>query len=222
MTFYEFLSHFTLLCLGMPFIGFLLGIFHYKSLDIAHKGISWYLLAMVLVDIMSRILGATGNNLIGLLFYSLFEMTMFTFFYFRFFLKAKHPLVLLLFSLGVIYIIYEIIIFDRDNMATYQSYAKVIDDFIIIILALTYIHEKVNVFKESKWEDFRLNIILIAYFSLNLVFFLPFNFIINKSSGYQFYFWFAIAISVLTFYSYLTYSIWKNGRTQKLLPFGSQ
>lgn len=222
MTFYEFLSHFTLLCLGMPCIGFLLGMLNYKSLDITHKGVSWYLLAMVLVDIMSRILGTTGNNLIGLLFYSLLEMTMFTFFYFRYFLKARHPWVLFLFSLGFIYIIYEILIFDRTTMATYQSYAKVVDDFVIIILALTYIHEKVNVFKEAKWGNFRLNAVLIAFFSINLVFFLPFNFIINRSSGYQFYFWFGISITILTFYSYLTYSIWKNGRTQKLLPFGSQ
>ncbi|PZR20363.1 MAG: hypothetical protein DI539_11040 [Flavobacterium psychrophilum] len=222
MDFLEFASSFTLLCLGMPLIGFMLGIFYYKSLDVVHKGITWYLFAMVLVDISSRILGATGNNIIGLLFYSLLEVSMFTFFYFRYFFKVKHRLVLFLFFAACIYILYEILIFDKENMAEYQSYAKVVDDFIIIILALTFFHEKINIFKESKWDNFRLNAVVVVFFSVNLVFFLPFNFIINKSSGYQLYFWFAIAVTILMFYSYLTYAVWKNGRTRKLLLSGLQ
>lgn len=220
MTFVEFVRGVNICGTGMALTGFVLGMVYYKSLNVVHKGITWYLFVMILVDVASRILGKTGNNIIVLLSYSIVEMSMLTFFYFRYFFKARHRLIIALFLISFAYIIYEIISFDRTQMKDFQSYAKVIDDFMIIVLVLTFFHEKINIYKESKWDNFRLNAIIFVYFSINLVFLLPFNFIINRTSGYQFYFWFGISVTILLFYTYLTYSIWKNGRTQKLLPSG--
>lgn len=220
MTFLEFVKSVNLCGLFMALVGFALGRIYYESLNVVHKGITWYLFAMILVDIASRILGPTGNNIIVLLTFSLLEMTLFTYFYFRYLFKAKHRLILVLYVAAFLYIMYEIVSFNRAEMKGFQSYAKVVDDFMIIILALSFFHEKINVFKESKWDNFRLNAIIIVFFSINLVFFLPFSFIINRTSGYQFYFWCGISFTILLFYSYLTHSIWKNGRTQKLLLSG--
>jgi hypothetical protein len=216
MTFIEFVKNVNLCGSGMAFIGFVLGMFYYRSLDIVHKGITWYLLSMCLVDVSSRIMAITGNNIIVWFAYSLLEMTMFSYFYFRYLFQARHRLIVGFYLISFLYIIYEIINFERTEMKGLQSYAKVVDDFLIIILVLTFFHEKINIFKESKWDNFRLNAIILVYFSINLVFLLPFNFIINKTSGYQFYFWFGVSISILLFYTYLTHSVWKNGRTQKL------
>jgi hypothetical protein len=218
MTFSEFLESSHLFTPVIAFVGVFIGLYYFKSLDTVHKGFTWYLRGMLVVDIASRIIGATGNNLIVLLVYSLLEMAMFTWFYFTYLFNAKHRLVLGLFFISFAYILWEILSLESAKVKAFQSYAKVVDDFMIIILAFTFFHEKINIFKESKWDNFRSNAIILAFFSINLIFFLPLNFILNDSFGA--YFWFGNTLSLVLFYSYLTHSIWKNGRTQKLLLSG--
>lgn len=220
MTFYELVKSLNLLSSVISLIGFSIGLYYYKSLDIVHKGITWYLLGMFLTDLVSRIIAATGNNFIVLLVYSLLEMTLFAYFYFKYFFKAQHRLVMSLCCIAFLYILWEIVLFERTDLKGFQSYAKVVDDFIIIILILTFFHEKINIFKEFKWDNFRFNAIVFVFYSINLVFFLPLNFLINESSGLKFYFWLGNTLSLILFYSYLTHSIWRNGRTQKLLRSG--
>lgn len=222
MTFYELLKSLNLLSTGISLFGFLIGLYYYRSLSIVHKGITLYLFGMFLIDVVSRVIGATGNNFIVLLIYSLLEMAFFTYFYFKYFFDAKHRLVLVLSCIAFLYILWEIILFEATDLKGFQSYAKVVDDFIIIILVLSFFHEKINIFKESKWNNFGLNATILVFYSINLIFFLPLNFLINESSGLKFYFWFGNTLSLILFYSYLSYSIWKNGRTQKLLLSGSR
>lgn len=220
MTFYELVKSLNLFSPAILLIGLSIGFCYYKSLDMIHKSLTWYLLIMLMVDLASRIIAGTGNNFIVLLVYSLLEMTLFVYFYFRYLFKAKHRLVMSLYCIAFLYILWEVVIFEKTDSKRFQSYAKVVDNFIIIILSLSFFHEKINIFKESKWDNFQLNAIILVFFSINLVFFLPFNFLINKSSGLQFYFWLGIVLTTVLFYSYLTHSIWRNGRTQKLLRSG--
>ena len=220
MVFSEFVRLLNFASPIVLFIGSVTGLYYFKSLNVIHKGIFWYLLGLLLVDLTSRVVGATGNNFIVLLVYSLLEMTLFTWFYFRFFFKAKHRLVMGLSCVAFFYILWEIMTFERTDMKGFQSYAKVIDNFIVIILVFSFFHEKINIFKDSKWENFRLNVVILLFFSVNLVFFLPLNFLVNESAGMKFYFWLGIVITTVLFYLYLTLSIWKNGRTQKLLLSG--
>jgi hypothetical protein len=47
---------------------------------------------------------------------------------------------------------------------------------------------------------------------LNIIIFLPLDFLISEDSIFNFYIWFAnLGVTVL-FYLFLIYSIWKNGR----------
>lgn len=196
-------------------IGISIGIYLYKDLNSIYKTITWYLILMLLVDIVSRILGYYSNNLIVLLVYSLFELLLFIFIYNKYLFRAKHPLMLGVSAIAVLYIVWEIIVLRKIEAQEFQSYAKVADNFIIITLALGFFHEKINVFKESKWDNFRLNAVILIFFSVNMLFFLPINFLINESTGLKFYFWFGNLGITLLFYSFLTYSIWKNGRIRK-------
>ena len=180
------------------------------------------MLAMLCVDLTSRIFRTYDNNLLILLVYSLMELILFVVFYYYALFKQRHIFTLITSIAGTIYIIWEISVFKKIETKNFQSYAKVVDDFIVIMLVLTFFYEKINIYKETKWDNFRLNAVILGFFSINLLFFLPYNFIINKSSGLQFYFWFGIIIITVLFYSYLTHSIWKNGRTRKLLPSGSR
>ncbi|MCR5861613.1 hypothetical protein LRS05_05430 [Flavobacterium sp. J372] len=114
--------------------------------------------------------------------------------------------------LGVGYILWDIFTFSFTTVNEFQSYAKVFDNFGIILLALTYCYEKLDQPNVSKWKNFRLNIVIAVFFTINLIFFLPYNFIINNNAGIQFYFWFGIAITTIIFYIYLTTLVIQDSR----------
>jgi len=195
-------------------IGIIIGFLSYKKLSIVSKGLVWYFVMLLAVDILSRILYLFNNNLIVLLIYSLLEMLMFSYFYFKYLYKSRQRLLLIAIALATAYIIWELLAFNLD-FKQFQSYSKVVDNFIIISLALAYFHEKINRFRESKWDNFQLNTVILIFFSVNLILFLPINFLINESLGIKVYFWQGILITTVLFYLYLTWSIWKNGRTQR-------
>jgi len=222
MSFYEILKLSTLISPLILFIGVGIGIYFYKRLDVIHKSIIYFLFIMLSIDMTGRAIESYGNNLIVLLVYSLIEMLLFTFFYYKFLFKAQHRLIIILSAFALFYIIWEIIILKEIEAKQFQSYAKVADNFVIITLALAYFHEKINIYKESKWDNFQLNAVILVFFSINMIFFLPINFLINESSGLKFYFWLGNLIITVLFYAYLTHSIWKNGRTHRLLPSGSR
>lgn len=225
MHFNEILQLLNFLSPTILFIGLCIGCFFYKNLDSVHKWMLFYLLAMILVDFSSRIFRSDGNNLIILPAFSLIEVLLFIVLYKRYLLKKNHKILTFLALCGIVYIITEIFMnfIIKDVVAKdFQPYAKVVDNFIVIISAFVFFYEKINIFKESKWDYFRLNAVIIVFFSLNMIFFLPFNFLINESSGLKFYFWLGNLIITVLFYSYLTHCIWKNGRTHKLLPSGSR
>jgi len=197
-------------------IGLCIGFYFYKSLNTIHKSILFYLLLMLVIDLSGRILKFTyGNNLIILPIYSLLELGMFVYFYYKFLFKAKHRLILGLSIVVVLYILWEIVVLKVMEPRQFQSYAKVADNFVIITLALAFFHEKINIFKESKWDNFRLNAVILVFFSVNMLFFLPINFLINETSGLNHYFWLSNLVITILFYLFLITSIWKNGKIRK-------
>lgn len=193
-------------------IGSCIGFFYYKNLDSIHRSIVWYLIVMLCVDIVSRIIGSSGNNLIMFLIYSLIELIMIVFFYYKFLFKAKHRIVMGLSIIAVFYIIFEIIEFDNKDLKSFQPYSKVADNFIVILLSLAFFQERITMFKDSKWEHFGLNIAILIFFTISLIIYLPFNFLINESTGLKFYFLQGVLIIMLIFYIYLTYCIWNNAK----------
>jgi hypothetical protein len=223
MTFKQFLEIVNFLSPSVLFLSLLVMLFYYKDLDRIHKSISIYMILMLCIDISGRILKFIyGTNLILLPIYSLLELIVISTFYYKHFYKVKHNSILVLCFLAAVYIIWEIIKLNKTAAQYFQSYAKVVDNFVIITLALTYFHEKIKVFKDSKWDNFKLNSVILVFFFINMIFFLPINFLINESSGLKFYFWLSNLIITVSFYLYLTHCIWKNGRTRRLLPSGSR
>ncbi|MNJ97986.1 hypothetical protein D3C87_157440 [compost metagenome] len=216
MTITKIIELLTLFSPTILAIGICVGLYFYKSLNTIHKSIFFYLLLMLVIDISGRVLKFVyGNNLILLPIYSLLELGVFVFFYYKFLFKAKHRLILGLSIIAILYILWEIIVLKEMETRQFQSYAKVIDNFVIITLALGFFHEKINIFKESKWDNFRLNTIILIFFSINMLFFLPINFLINESTGLKFYFWLSNLVITILFYLFLITSIWKNGRIRK-------
>lgn len=201
-------------------IGLIIGICYYKSLDSIHKNLPWYFFLMLAADLWSFYYGTyiSNNNLIILIILSLVEMLAITYFYYTYLLRARHIIISGLIVISTLYILWEIVNY-RQDATQFQSYAKVIDNFTVIILTLTFFHERINRYKDLKWENFRLNAIILGYFSINLIFFLPINFLINETTGLKFYFWFGNLIITIIFYFYLTILIWQNARSHaKIKP----
>ena len=197
-------------------IGLTVGLYYYKLLRPIYKSIFWYLLIMLFVDIFSRIYGKLmGTNLIVLLFYSLIELIILTYFYNKFMYSSMHKSTVGVAIIGLLYIICEIFTLHNIKVSQFQSYAKVVDNFIVIILSLVFFHEKINRYRDAKWTNFGLNMAILAFFSINMIFFLPINFLLNETAGFSHFFWFGNLFATVLFYLFLTWSIWKNGRTQR-------
>jgi len=219
MTFYEFSAKFYLLSPIAAFIGLALGLFYYKRLDNLNKALVGYLGIMLFTDLASRVVGHVyGNNFIMLHIYSLLELIFFVYFYNRFLLIKHHKLFIILGTVGTLYIVGEILvlyIFNDINELEFQPYAKVADNFVIIVMALAFFLQRINAFAETGWQYFKLNTAVLCFFTLTAIVFLPFNFLVNDPTGLKFYLWFVNGIAIICFEVYITLLILKNGVASK-------
>lgn len=201
-------------------VGLLIGIIRFRFLNGIHRSLLLYFLLMLIIDLAGRILKAYfGMNLILFPIYSLVEMCFFIYFYKRHFLKSANLFISLLGISGALFIFGEILyyfVFNEFNPKQFQPYSKVVDNFVVILIVMRFLYEKINKFQETKWDNFPLNIVVLAYFTLNLIFLLPFNFLVNESTGIKFYFLYTNIVLMVVFYIYLICSVWKNGRLQHL------
>lgn len=142
MTFFEILKMLNFLSPIVLFLGLVIGSYYYRSLNNIHKNIVHYFLIMLCVDVTSRFFGFFfGNNLIMLLIFSLIEVSFFVYFYKRHLFKASHKILTGLGIAGILYIIAEILInfvFNKVDSKQFQPYAKVVDNFVVISLALGF------------------------------------------------------------------------------------
>ena len=223
MTLDKVLVYFPKLIPLILVVGLVTGIYYYKYLNRLHRNLLFYLFLMFIADITSRFLAQTGNNHIVLLAYSFIEILGVSYFYYRFLLTKKHISMFVVNTIAMVYILWELCyyLFYNVSIKYFQPYAKIADNFVIILLALTFLYEKMNSYKESRWDNFRLNIAVLIFFTLNTLIFLPFNFLVNEKSGVKFYFWTGNVTLLLLFYSFLINEIWRNGRQNKLTRRGS-
>lgn len=197
-------------------VGIVVGLLRYKKINTIHKNIVAYLCLMLFTDVASRILGASGNNLIILPLYSLIELAFFVYFYNKYLLAKPSKFLIGIGIAAGTYIVAEILlyfVFNALNVKQFQPYCKVIDNFIIIIMALLFFKQKISNFKELGWDNFRLNTVLLIFFTLNTIIFLPFNFLINGTSEVKFYFWMFNSVTIVLLYIFLIVEVWKNSKT---------
>lgn len=185
-----------------------------------HKYLITYLCLTGGMEIFGYILGyviKTSNHIIVPLS-ALVDLCFFSALYRRFLLKQKNLWVTLLSAMGILYILFEIFynfIYQTVSAKDFQPYAKPVTNSIIVILTLTFLYEKMSSYTESKLANFTFNNTVLVYFTLSTIFFLPFNFLVNESSGIKFYFWSANIALILFFYVYLAVKIFTNAYSAK-------
>lgn len=206
---------------GTLILALLVGLFLYKRLDLLRKFIVSYLVLMLVTEALAYFVGTTyGSNHMIFPLYSLLELSFFFYMFKKYLYKKRHIATVVLGILGILYILYEFtynFIYHQVSSQEYQPYAKVVDNFVIIVFSLTYMLEKMTTYNESRWDNFSLNIGLLINFTLSTIFFLPFNFLVNEKSGLKFYFWMCNAVLICFFYIFLVIEMYKNARKNRRL-----
>jgi len=199
--------------------GVVLGGYTYKYLDSSYRLMLFYLIGNLIIDVVSRFLGEfIGNNLILLSVLSVFELLVFSKFYFD--LINRKKLIVVLATIGSTYIFFESAHIDANATTSFQPYAKVVTSFLIVILVLVYFIEQIKREDSMVEKKTQIHHMILGYFTLELILLLPINFLINSKSDFIFYIWFLHLMVLLIFYFYITYCIWMNGKSRKQLPYG--
>lgn len=203
------------------FIGLclLVGLIQFRRISPPFKLMVIYLGVALLFNLgMSAMAYYFGNNLVLIPLYGFFELVLYTvlFGYFLFTPKSSMSTTTVLLGItGCSYIIYETLIVNTVDPLKFQSYARVIDAFIIVVFSMLFFFDKLSKGTDPKETTLTLNTIILIFFSLNLVFLLPINFLVSKSYQLVFYFWFGYMVLTLLFYLSITFAIWKDGRTRR-------
>ncbi len=221
MTFYDFIDYLTYLSPAALLLGISLGLWLFRRLDDAHKIVTLYLVISLMTDLLMRLFAYLyNNNLVLILIFSLIELLLFAVLYFRLLLEKRYPVLLILVIIGALFIGWELLNLKFFSIPQFQSYSKVVDTLLVVLLSITFFFECLRKEKSARWHFFRLNAVILGFFSLSLIFFLPINFLINEKSDFKYYFWIGLPIATIAFYLFLTREIWKNGTTRKRLPSG--
>ena len=201
-------------------IGILIGTYYFRYIKGKLLFILLYLMACLFFDFLSRYLGSIqGNNLSLWPLYSLSELIIFSAFYFNFIKKKKAIMLFIITGIG--YMIFEFVYIDVYNVKAFQSYAKIVTSFLIVITVLSNIIWQVSTNQNIAKDDQRLNNMVLVNFALSLLLLLPINLLINKHSQIITFIWLIYLLITVLFYIYLSFVLWKNGKNQKQLYSGS-
>lgn len=219
MKFLDLVSYATYLSPIILFIGIIIGAYCFKNLDRIGKILIFYLLSMFSIDVLSRIIGEVyGNNLFFIPILGFLELFIFSMLYY--FLagreeKLKRYSLIVINAATLIFTIWEIQKIADTPLSEFESYSKAIATLIIVLFSISFFLEKIWLRKDISGALFFLNSGILLFYSLELIIFLPIDFLIHDNTGLKFYFWFANLIFILIFYVFIIASIWKNGKTQE-------
>lgn len=199
-------------------------LFNTNKIDNSYLIVAIYLPISLIGTFAMMLLGVIyGNNLIVIPLFGLFELSLFFLLYAYFMdLERYRTILYIIFIPAGIFILMESLTIDSANVSAFQSYSRTIDSFIIVVFSMIYFFEKLTKGTDPSDSGLKLNTLILVFFSFNLIFNLPLNFLLGENSQMlKFYFWFIYTCVLFCFYIYLTYAIWKNGKTPKHLRSGS-
>ncbi|MCH2223659.1 MAG: hypothetical protein MK066_02740 [Crocinitomicaceae bacterium] len=212
MNFLTLLEGLTYLSPILLLVGLLLGLYVFNRLDNGHKIILLYFGFSLSIDAISRLLSFYEQSNIFLLpLLAFFELIVFTFLYFRCLIGRFGIIDWGLVLVGLLFMIWEVSNLISIDIAQFQSYSKAVGSLVIVFLSVRYIVHVLNSEEDIKKDLLGLNNIILLFFAINLVIFLPINFLINEQSQLKFYFWMINLLMLLVFYGLLIRSVWKNG-----------
>jgi hypothetical protein len=161
------------------------------------------------IDVLSKIIMILGNSNLWLFnVLSFCEIIIFGYLYLKHFKGSLLTLVLCV--LGLIYIVLEGVVNNQSDIASFQTYSRIVSSFVIVVMVLNYLFKELKAGSILKNEV--LHFVILSYYSIEFMLLIPFNFLINHDSISIMYIWTIRIILNLILYSYLSLFIWKNGK----------
>lgn len=195
------------------FIGIIITSFILKKLTLTSKYIYLYLIIAFTTDMLSRYLALNDNNLILVPIFGFLELTLFAMIY-KTILFKENRLFIYIIAICLLFILIDIFTCNPSNVQNFHSYGRVLDGFTITFLSLYFYWKIINTpYKHNKLTQ--LNTAIFLFFLLNSIWFLTTNFLVNISYKIIFSLWIINIIAMTIFYSFLSFYLWKNGKTQK-------
>ena len=213
---FEIVDNLTLCSPMILALGILIGIVYYSRLEDVYRLLFLFLIMALIIDQASRYLGTYyGNNLILIPVYGLLELLILSRLYFKFLNLVKSNIWYIPIGILVLYNFYEIVMFFNADPKDFNSHSRAFDSLALVIMSIVFFIKQIAAEDPLKPRFLFLNTIIFVFHSLNAIFYLPLNFLINEDSDVKFHFWAASLILTLIFYSSITYSIWIHGKNRK-------
>jgi hypothetical protein len=190
-------------------IGILVGLTYFRRLSQGNRIIFYYLVICLLMDLLCRYflhVSHLKTNLFLLPIFAFLELLVFSVLYYKYIFRSKSKLLWLFIVVMHLIVLVDVATLSRlFHKESIFSYGKVIADISILFFCMMYYWKlsKGQISIVSKYM--RLNAAILIYYSINLIIFLSHNF------------WAVNLVSAVSFYLYLTYLIWQNGKIRKIL-----
>ncbi len=217
----KYIDVLTYISPALLLLGIVCGMYYFLHLKKGDRVIILYLFLSLVVDFCGRFLGRfLENNLIMWTVLAMVELIVFAFVFYvlnqeRNFWKER-----VVTLIGLAYMISELIWLDPSKVTSFQTYSKPLAAFLIVVIAMWYMYHHFQYEKVITYRRLRLVLAIFIYFSLNTILLLPMNFLVSKTSPLVFYVWLSYLILTLTFYSFLIFHLWNNGRSRRPLHSG--
>jgi hypothetical protein len=198
--------------------GVIIGTINIKKNPEIGQLIFGYFIAGLLLEITSRYWGQVNeakNNLIFLSISGTVDFLFFTVLYIRFFFGRKRTWLLFLSFPTLILLFYMMYHKAALIPSAFDAYDKVICDGIIVFYALLSSYDLINGKEEVRTDVMRVNAVVLLFFSLDLLFSLTTNFLINAGTHFVIYFWILRFVLLTTLYTTLAYTLWQIGKNRK-------
>ncbi|OJJ20595.1 hypothetical protein BKI52_19265 [marine bacterium AO1-C] len=219
---YEFFRYFSYTTIIVLLFGCAIGFFCFPRGRSVNRWLILYLVAGLTSELVFRYFGsisAQRYNLFVVPFFAITELIIFSAIYYLHLLK-RSPKVFLLGLFGAMLIIMDILFLSQlFVIEQYQTYSKVISDFLIIVYCLLYYRQLLKT-NEPNAFYLKLNAGVLSYFVINLLIFSSLNFLVNESINLVIVFWVLNVVASSAFYLFLTYQIWQHGKIRKPLQYG--
>ncbi len=197
-------------------LGVILGLVYFSRLERVYRLLLLFLVMSLVIDITSRLVGRFyQNNLILIPIYGLFELLILSRVYIKYLKIVKNSAWYFVIGALVVYNIYEIINLFNVEPKDFNSHSRVFDSLALVVMSIVFYIKQIVDDIPARPGFLFLNTVIFAFHSLNLILYLPINFLINENSDVKFHFWYASLVITLVFYSSIIRMIWKHGKNHK-------
>lgn len=196
-------------------IGACISLYIFRTINKSYQKILFYfLLLSLLFDLTSRYWSYVfKQNLNFISIFAILEVLIFYVFYNN--LMQRHKRIRLFFTtLVIIYLGIDILFMQSKNISTFQTYSRSTSACFIVLNSMLYY---IQIIKQHKvaLELIQLNSVILLYYALNVILYLPINYILNVSLDVNLTLWIFKLLLLLFFYSFLWMHLWIYGKRKR-------